>query len=249
MSGVFKIFAVTWKRTTALFLKNSIYFLSISLVFFIPIFIMYGFFWNNSVLIGKIIDKYSLSTFHTIDNVINLCLLPFLIFHVMVVQRAIILADHDKKTRVSTIYLGSVSIFDGYLRISFLVFFKILCWSLVLIIPGIISGLRYHFAGLALLADHKRGMEALKVSCKVMESNIMKLVVCLMLIFGIVFTVCWTLIVNLDSFVIFFTFRGNVWAARFINYGEVMIAALGGFFFLTFYYYLYKEFGKGERWQ
>lgn len=69
-----------------------------------------------------------------------------------------------KKTTLGEAFKGVVAHFPGYLWLNILIGIRILLWSLLFIIPGIIMAVRYSLSGTAFFSENARGNKAIRRS-------------------------------------------------------------------------------------
>lgn len=239
MAGVRALFKNSFKKAIGLFVKNGLCFLRLFITFFIPLLVLYIYFWDDQELIQAIIDQLTLPGFVLIDDAINYAVLVYFLFYFVVVVKSIHAVDHGGNSGVIASTREALGIFGSYLWVKILSLFKILCWSLLLIIPGVVVGVLHNFSGMALLIDGKRGKEALIRSQEIIASNTKKYLVSYFLIL-ISSAVAWVLVtLSLDSIITIFKLNGNMFLAGIVIFLEVSLCALVGSFFLTFYYCLY----------
>jgi len=141
-----------------------------------------------------------------------------------------------------------LGIFRSYLWVKILYVLKVFCWSLLLIIPGVIFGVYYSSSSLALIVDNKRGQEALKLSQMVIKPNFTKYLTCLLLMFILLLIACVLFIFVFDTYIVLFTLRGKLFLAEVIGFLEVTWIAMAGVFFYVFYYYLYKDLKDNRKY-
>lgn len=70
----------------------------------------------------------------------------------------------NKQTTLGEALKAVIARFPSYLWLHILIGIKVLLWSLLFIIPGIIMSVRYSLAGTAFFHDNKRGNNAIKYS-------------------------------------------------------------------------------------
>lgn len=239
MAGTKMLLKDSFKKAIGLFAKNAFCFFRIFITYSIPLLILYFNFWDDQELIEKIIDQWTLLGFVLIDDAVNYGVLVYFLFYFVVVVKSIYAVDHGGNPGVIASTRKALGIFGSYLWVKILSLFKILCWSLLLIIPGVIVGVLHNFSGMALLVDGKRGAEALIRSQEIIKFNIKKYLVSYFLIF-ISSIICWMLItLNLDNVITLFKLNENIFLSRMVIYLEISLCALVASFFLTFYYCLY----------
>jgi hypothetical protein len=216
-------------------------------VFIVPVMLINAFFWGNPELVLKIINTISLNSFAVIDYGIYVILIVFFLLTLAALIRAIGTADGGGTPGVLSSYAQGLRILDSYLWVKFLFVFKVLCWSLLFVAPGIVFGVLYNFSGMAAAVDGKKGMEALRVSKKIIAQNISDY------LYSVIITVTISVlggaacIMSLDILLSFFALRGQHILARMIDVLEVGLIAAAGIYLLIFYYYLYKALRDRSR--
>jgi len=239
MAGAKALFKKSFKNAIGLFIKNGFCFLKLFITFSIPLVILYIYFWDNQELIQKIIDHLTFSGFILIDNVINFAVLVYFLFYLVVVVISIHAVAQGRHSGVIESTRKALGTFDSYLWVKILSLFKILLWSLLFIIPGVIVGVSHNFSGMAVLIDGKRGKEALIRSQEIIKLNTKEYLISYFFIL-ISAIIAWALItLNLDSFITFFKLNGNKFLAKTVICLEISLCMLVVSFFLSFYYCLY----------
>jgi len=231
------------RETFVLNRNHWLRFIKIVLIFFVPVEIVDNYFLKNSTSIQKSITEYSLITF-IVDNMINIFVYMFLLLCLIAVVKMIHASDQGKKQGTLYSYKQALGIFWPYLWVKIHYLFKVLCWAVFFIIPGIVFGVFYNFSGMTLLIDNKRGAEALILSQNIIKPNLLKYLSYMLQILISLLAACWLLITIFDSFILLLTLKGNIFMARMVDYMEIVFIAMAGFYFLTFYYYLYKDLKK-----
>jgi len=214
-------------------------FLGIFAVFIIPSLFLYLYFWRNLVLKGALIEKYSFETFVFMENTLYLFLFLYFLLYLIANVKMIHAADPGKSKGVFAAYEQAINIFHQYLWIKVLYIFKVLCWMMLLIVPGVVFGIHYNFSGMACLIDNKRGAEALIMSRKIIKPNLSKYLKCVILSLVILLAFCVIFLFNMHYLIIFFSIKDKLFMARMFEYIEFSFVALTGSYFLTYYYYLY----------
>jgi len=237
------------RKATDLFTQQWFCFLKVAVLFIIPILILNEYFWKNSALIQKIINTYSIPMFSLINGAVNLLLLIFIHLYLVTVIKVTHAADQGRRLGAFAAYGQARSIFGQYLWVKILFVFKVLCWAVLLLIPGIIFGVLNNFSGLALLIDNKQGTEALILSQKIIKQNITRYLACFLPACIMSTVVCVLFIMYFDSMAIFFTLNGNLFIARAIGFIVFFFVVVIWAYFFVFYYYLYKALGGATEGQ
>ena len=94
----------------------------------------------------------------------------FLLYPVALIRMIQSINAQEELTPLAS-YQKAWGVIASYLWIGTIVLFKVILWSLLFIIPGIIFGIFYSFWYLAFLIDNKRGNEALIYSKKIIKPN------------------------------------------------------------------------------
>lgn len=79
--------------------------------------------------------------------------------------------DREERLGVFEVYRQAAPLCGPYLRVILLALVKIVLWSLVLIVPGIVFGFFYSLANIIFIVDGKKGLEALRESKKIIKAN------------------------------------------------------------------------------
>jgi len=226
--------------SSRLYKRHWLCFSLIAAAYVLPVILTNAFFWGNSEFIMRIINKSSVDAL-TLFNY-GICIILFVYFFLTLAAliRAIGLADEGGSPGVAAAYAQGTRLLDSYLWVKFLFVFKVLCWSLLFVIPGIIFGVFYNFSGMAAAVDGKKGMDALRVSRRIIAPNVPDY------LFGVICSLTMAVmasalyILTMDTFIIFFTLRGNYFMASVVDFTEIAFVAAAGTYWLIFYFYLYK---------
>lgn len=152
----------------------------------------------------------------------------------------------DKKQPLEPLALYKTALADmgGYLVVALWVMVKVLLWSLLLVIPGVIFGILYSFATFAFLLDRKKGIEALQFSRGIIRANVWRFIgnsLAVGLITGSIYFVIKIILalifgVPAQSNPTLLSLTGQ-------GLGNIFNAVIGVYVFI-FYYLLYGEFKK-----
>ena len=197
----------------------------------------------------KIINKISVNSFAVFDYGIYAILAVLFFLTLAALIRAICVADGGGTPGILSSYQQGMRILDSYLWVKFLFVFKVLCWSLLLVVPGIMFGVLYNFSGMAAAVDGKKGMEALRDSKDIIARNISDYLYCVILTLTVAVLGCAVYIISLDTLLSVAYQTGHRLAGEVINIAEVALVAVTGIYFLIFYYYLYRALrdrGRGR---
>jgi len=231
-------------KTYTLFCKYWFCFVKVAAVFLIPLLILNEYFWGNQILIDGIIDKFSLVAFVVIDDIINFIIFLFLLLYLAALTKAIHTADVGEKPGAVSSYRQALNIFGPYLWVKTLSLFKVLCWTLLFIVPGIVAGIFYSFSGMALVVGGKRGKEALTFSWDITRPNIKKYLLHVLSMSAFLLVACTAIILYFDSVLVFLELRGQFFWADVVDYFEIGFVVMSGIFGLVFFYYLYRELSE-----
>lgn len=237
-----ELYRALWEKTFSLLKKRWFYFLRISAVFFVPLYILDTYFWQNTRLIREVINRFSLKIFFIVDDIIKFIMIAVFILYIVALLIAIHSADQDKKSDVGSAYKGAFDMLGPYLLVSALFVLKVSVRSLLFLIPGIVAGAYYGFAGSALLVDQKRGSAALLFSRNIVEPKIKQYLAYVSLSALCLLAVCAVGIFLLDTLVVFYQLKYEWLIAGIIDCAEAGWLAFIVVLWQIFYYYLYQEF-------
>jgi hypothetical protein len=223
-----------------LFKRHWLCFAGITAFFAVPILLINKYFWRNQELVLRIINKMSINSFAVLDYAIYCILLIFFFWTLAALILAISKADRGGNPDVISSYSQALRILDSYLWVKILFVFKIFCWSLLLVIPGIIFGVLYNFAGMAIAVDGKKGKEAFVFSKEIIGTNLYDYLYCTIPVLAFLALFCAGFILYLDILIAYFSLIGNTFLAKGIDFLEIGLVAMTALFFLIFYYFLYK---------
>jgi len=221
--------------------RQWFHFAVITLIFYVPMDILDNYFWSETELGNLSIAQPSSIATSIIDGVIIFLVCMFFFLYLIAVMKMIHAADQGRKAGALAAYGQAIAIFHRYLWVKIIYAFNTLCWSVLLVIPGIIYGVFTSFSGLALLIDHKQGAEALTFSRSIIKPKWARYCTTILYLLIILIAYCVLFISSLDGIIYLFRVKGNWIAARAIDYVEIAIVAMAGFYFLISYYYLYKD--------
>ncbi len=232
------------KDTCGIFIKNAYQFFLLVLVAYVPIIIMH-------VLLLTGIDPGS--AMKGDDALAGRQFIVFYLLYILICAAALFLlqialikkiraVDQGLDLKPAGAYKQAFALMGPYLFVFLLVLVKILLWSLLLIVPGIVFAVFYSFSYFALILDDCRGTKALAFSKSLIKPNFWRFLGYSLVI--------WTILL-LIGFVIgalmqlLFGF-GSPGAVGFIpRLGEGLNGLLSGFFGViatVFFYRVYEEF-------
>jgi len=235
------LFRRAMAMANGLFFGHWLAFFKVFAVFYVPVLMIYYLFWDNSKLIDRIIDRYSLRTFHMIDDASYVVLLILFIMFLLAVILRIISADRGQKESVRSVYGKAGKMLKSYAWIKMICAFKVLGWTLLLILPGLYYAVLYSFAGMALLVDGKKGKEALELSRKMVKPNLKIYLVGSLNMLVLLLAVCIVYKFFFDRLAIFFLMNDINIMVDVIDNLSVIFVFLAGVYFLVFHYCMYKE--------
>ena len=227
------------KQTTRLFNGHWLCFTVIVAVYIVPVILIDTFFWDNQGLILKLINKLSVNSLAVFDYGIYFILAILFFLTLAALIRAIGTAGAGGTPNVLESYAQGVRILDSYLWVKFLFVFKVLCWSLLFVVPGIVFGVLYNFSGMAAAVDGKRGMEALRDSRAIINANLSDYLYCVVLTLTVSVLMCVIGVIFLDSVMLSAGQGAQSLAGKGIGLLKIILIGVTGIYFLIFYYYLY----------
>ncbi len=133
-------------------------------------------------------------------------------------------------------------IFWAYILVGLIVLVKIVLWSFLLIIPGIIFGIFYSFSHLAVILDGKRGQEALVYSKSIIKPNVGKFLGNSLVVFALLVLI--NIFVDKTKLFVDTQYVGNAGVSFMTSLLVVAIQACAGAYGTIFSYCLYKELKK-----
>ena len=150
--------------------------------------------------------------------------------------------DRGSELNIFEIYHQSWPLCGPYLSIFLLVLVRVVLWSLLLVVPGIIFGSLYSLANIIFLIDGKNGIEALRESKKIIKAYWGRYFGNLILMFLAISLVC-----KIADFLLASTFGVNDIAGEF----NILAAVGEGLFYMfvivlsifpsIFVFYLYND--------
>ncbi len=93
------------------------------------------------------------------------------VFYNAVIIKMVERASQNQPIKLLDIFIQARAVFIPLLIVSCLVVIKVLLWSLLFVIPGIIFGLFYAFSQFSVVVDGARGQKALRESCRLIRPN------------------------------------------------------------------------------
>ncbi len=236
------------KRFLVLFFESLIFYkryvlplLMISAIFFIPLEFLNTFFWNNTALIQKLSFNFSSMFVQCLSGLIILIMILFFLLYFLALLKGIHCADTAEPIRVFSIYSIALKRLKDYLWIKLMYLFKVISWSFLIILPGIIFAGLYGFAPLVLLIDGKKGEEALRFSKEIVKPFLIQYFDYLFFVVLLLFSFFAPLIIILDLWINQLLSKEQFSIAHSIYYGECLLIIGAGIYFVIFYYFLYKE--------
>lgn len=238
-----KTLSTLLKESLGFFTSNISGFLKIVLIAYIPLEIVIIFFLlaitgQATTAEGLSLSRLVLSFLYLIVTIVVTVL-----YQIAVIRT---LEAIDKKQTLGPLASYSAALADigPYLSVLAWVMVKVLLWSLLLIIPGIIFGVFYSFSGFAFLLDKKQGINALKFSRAVIQPNAWKFVGYSLVSGLIVSFICFVIRIILG---IIFGLPMDDHPTLLSLIGQGVgntVNAFVGIYIFIFYYLLYQDFKK-----
>ncbi len=229
------------KESFALFSGNIVKLAFVTLAVFLPLeaLILLVF---QQLDIGQAVNLKYLSQNQLLGYIfVNLASTIVLFLYQIALFKTIESADKNEGLALQQSYKCAFALFGSYLVVTSLVILKVLLWSLLLLIPGMIFGIFYSFANLALIIDGKKGTQALIYSKHMVKPAVWKFV-------GNVLALV-LIMIPLNFFIAFAV--AMIFGQNDANYFELMpaiggaitsiVIAITGSYASVFFYSLYKE--------
>ncbi|MDP8264471.1 MAG: hypothetical protein P9M12_03205 [Candidatus Aceula lacicola] len=220
-------FSAIFKKSYDLFLKNIKVFSIVFFIFFVPMVVL--------ILLGGGIFTFLKSAdggFFVISILVSgiafIAITLFALLYSIALIKTIHNAAQGQAVSGMEMYKEARGVLKPFAVVSVIVFIKVLLWSLLLIIPGIIFSVLYSFSQLSVILDEKRGNEALVLSKSVIKANLKEFLLKMLALMGVAL-----LISIISSFMVLIPYVGFI-----IN--EAVKIALG-IYAMIFSYYLYQD--------
>jgi len=215
-----------------------------SIIFFAPAGLFYFYIWNNPFLIRKVFGAVPLWVAVITEYLTYIGAITYILHFIATMVKAIINADNGGQPKLIESFRRADRICAAYIWVKILFVFKVICWSILFVIPGIVAGILYNFAGMALLVDGKRGQEALQHSKEIIKQNFFDYLFSTVMMLTVLMLICAAFILLFDNLILIFVLQKIYFSAMLIDLLEISIILLSGIYFLIFYYYLYKDLQK-----
>ena len=234
------------KKTSSLFVGHWPCFIEMAGLFLVPVLIFKDYLWRSPWFVPLLVDTFSMHLFPAVVLFVKAVFVLYFLLFLAAVIKAIAQADRGGNPQAISSYRQAMGILDAYLWVKILFVFKVFCWSLLLVVPGIIFGVFYNFAGMALAVDGIGGVEALRHSKKIIKNNLSAYLLSVTAALSLFFLFSFVFLASLDTMIAFFLLQGNDLMAQAVDYLEIALVTMGGIVFLVFYYYLYQAIkGRG----
>ncbi|MDD3374118.1 MAG: hypothetical protein PHY73_00110 [Candidatus Omnitrophica bacterium] len=228
-------FGVIFKKSYDLLLKNIKAFSIVYAIFFVPttVLVLLG---VGSFKLLQTADAGPSGLSVLISAIIFILTILISLFYSIALIKTVHNVAQDQSVNAVEMYKQAKDIFSPFAIVSILVFVKVILWSLLLIVPGIIFSVLYGFSSYSVIIDDKRGNEALAFSKSVIKSNLKEFLLKMFALMGAMILAA-ILISLVSAFFILIPFIG---VAVGTIASEVVKAALG-IYALIFSYYLYQD--------
>ena len=149
--------------SVTLLTENITKFLLVTLIVYLPLIILtVGF-------KGLMLHPQSFSLGVGFILIMAVIMIVLFVLYPIVIIKMIQSADRGEDLTPMASYREALSIWGPYLIVVLWAIGKVVLWSLLLIIPGILFGILYSFSNMAVLLDGKRGQEALVYSKQIIK--------------------------------------------------------------------------------
>ena len=220
-------FGDIFKKSYDLFLKNIKVFSIVFGIFFVPTLVLV-FIGAGIMAFFKTADGILPSILILVSGISTVAIVLFSLFYSIALIKTTHKAAQGQPVDAVEMYKEAKDVFKPFAIVSILVFVKIILWSLLLIVPGIIFSVLYGFSSLSVIIDEKRGNGALVFSKTVIKSNLKEFLLKMLSLMGIMLLISF-----ISSFLLLIPLIGVI-------FNEAVKAVLG-IYALIFTYYLYQD--------
>ena len=184
---------------------------------------------------------YSVGAYFGIGSLIIVVMFLFFIISLITILKIIQADNVNKSAGIFHGYKEAIESLPQFLFDKILYLYKIILWSLVFLLPGLIFGILYSFSGLAFLVDQKRGTEALILSKKIIKQSLVQFLGYSLLALLYSTGIAFPMIYSLDLISNISYEKGWYFVVFMIEYGEYIVIGMSSILFLVFFYSIYQE--------
>ena len=236
---VLKSFKSIFRDAGSFYIKYFSRFLCLTFAFLLPFLIVDRFFFNNASLKSQLI-RYSSSFYKLFYGFVDIISVLYFLLYLVAAIKMVQALDENKYSNIQSVLRSANQSFLGYVHIKILTILKVLLWSLVFVVPGVIFGVFYSMSSLAFLVDGKKGAEALQFSRSIVRPSLGGVALDIFLVLVFLITLIFPPIYALDTLVEFFYIKDLLLFPEAIDALEILLIFMFVVFFLVYLYQLYK---------
>ena len=165
----------------------------------------------------------------------------FLLYYGVIIKY-LVSADKGIKSSIPSLYREASGSLGSVLKVMGIYFFKVLMWSFVFLIPGIIFGVLNSFAVMAVLVEGKQGKEAFVASQKMIRPFFLKFLDYFLFVFLLLAAFYIPPVLLIDLLIRGFVNTNIYMWSVVAEYLELGILIFMGHFLFVFGFCFYKEF-------
>ena len=176
--------------------------------------------------------------------ILSLCSIIFYLIYQIAIVRTIDSAKQKTNLSIASAYQEAFSLLGPYLAVVLRVALRVILWTFLLVVPGIVFGIFYSFANMAFLLDGKKGYGALVSSKQLVKPFFWKLIGN-SLVAALILIPVYIMIGALTT-LFFGTYTpedANLPSVIGLGVANIVNAVVSTYLFV-FFYFLYQEFKK-----
>jgi len=213
----------------------------IALFFIVPIITFQFFLIYNPHIWRELAMKYSNLTSNICYGLSLMAMILFFLLYVAAIFKTVALMDQGKAPKLFESCKEAARDIKPFCAVCILYVLLVSLWTLVIVIPGIIFGVLYSLAPMAMLIDQKRGFEALIFSKRIVKQTCVKYLDYLLLTTLLLFAFFVPIVIFMDMLINFMLSRGMYSGAIIVDYSEILVLLFVVNYFMMFCYFLYQE--------
>ena len=110
----------------------------VAVIFFLPFLLIYNFFWSSPTFPQYLILHFSWNSYLIINLICFLIILLGIILYLIAIFKSIQAVDHAQPIAFKNVFPQGWKLLGGYLTVKGLYLLKVVLWSMVFVVPGIV---------------------------------------------------------------------------------------------------------------
>ena len=241
MASILKTFTHVLLDTLKAFISRFFPLGTVSLIYYVPFFLLDRYYWNNEPIYEMLIEKLTYPVYLTFDVIFSSFMVLFFFWYLIALTMILIAFDKQERLNPFAAYKKAYKKWLAYLILFWTILYRGFLRLLLLVVPGFIYYVKTSLAGLIFLCEAEGREAAILKSMDILKGKVSYYLDHLLYIALILFVFSYPYIAFLERFYVVNFLNQRKLFAAFLDYSQTGIVILATLFFYVFYYYLYHH--------